>query len=77
MRITLYEFLALPEQEQYEIIFNKGEYIDLRIEGNKRYVHYAVDLFFVDVEYDNDENKILGKRAFVTGELLDKYSSLL
>lgn len=74
MKITLYEFLALPDQEQYEIVFTQGDYIDLRLEESKRFVLYAVDLFFVEVEYDNEVNKIKGKRAFVTGEVLDKYS---
>lgn len=74
MKITLYEFLALPEQEQYDIIFNVGEYLDLSLEGNKRFVLYAVDLFFVEVEYRSNENRIVNKRAFVTGKALDRYS---
>lgn len=74
MKITLYEFLALPDQEQYDILFKAGEYLDVRIEENRRFVLYAVDLFFVEVEYDSENNKIINKRAFVQGEILDKYS---
>lgn len=73
MKITLYEFLALPNQEQYEIIFTQGSYVDWRIEKSRRFVLYAVDLFFVEVEYESEVNKVVGKRAFVTGEVLDKY----
>ena len=76
MKITLYEFLALPDQEQYNIVFNTGEYLDIRIEESRRFVLYAVDLFFVEVEYNSEDNKIVNKRAFVQGEILDKYSGL-
>ena len=75
MKITLYEFLALPDQEQYDITFNVGEYLDIRAEERRRFVLYAVDRFFVEVEYDHGNNKIIGKRAFIQGELLDKYST--
>ena len=76
MKITLYEFLALPDREQYDIIFTTGDYLEIRIEESRRFVLYAVDRFFVDVEYDSKENKVINKRAFVAGELLDKYSSI-
>ncbi len=47
------------------------------LEGNKRFVLYVIDLFFVEVEYDNTENRIINKRAFVSGEILDKYSGII
>lgn len=72
-KIWLNEFSALPDYEQYGIVMQIGEFLDIRVTGNKRYVLYAVDLFFVEVEYDNSLNKIIGNIAFVTGELLDKY----
>lgn len=75
-KITLYEFLGLPEQEQYHVVFNSGDYIDVRIEEEKRFVLYAVDMFFIEVEYDNKQNKIFNNRAFVSGEILNKYSQL-
>lgn len=74
MKITLYEFLALPDQDQYDIIFNVGEYLDLRLDESRRFVLYAVDMFFVEVEYNALENKIVNKRAFVSGEILDRYT---
>lgn len=75
MKITLYEFLALPEQEQYQVIWNYGNCIDVRMEESRRYTLYAVDMFFVEVEYDQEQNKIINKRAFISGELLNKYST--
>lgn len=73
-KITLYEFKRLPEEEQYEIIFNKGTFLDFSLDGNKRYALYAVDLFFVEVQYNSRRNEIVEKRLFKAGELLDKYS---
>ncbi|MFO8147363.1 MAG: hypothetical protein ACQEWG_09855 [Bacteroidota bacterium] len=75
-RITLDEFLSLPDHEKYDIVLQIGEFLDTCFQGNKKYVLYAVDLFFVEVEYDNRLNKITGNKAFDTGELLDKYSNL-
>lgn len=72
-KFTQYEFLALPELEQYDVILTIGEFLEIRIEENKIFILYAVDRFFVEVEYDNLENKIINKRAFVFGEILDKY----
>ena len=73
MRITLYEFNLLPHQEQYNIIFNEGIFLDNRIEGDLSYALYAIDRFYVEVTYNNKENKIKGKKAFITGEILDRY----
>ncbi len=44
------------------------------IEGNSKYVLYAIDKFFVEVVYDGEHNTITELRAFKTGHLLDKYS---
>jgi len=75
-KISLYEFLVLPDPEQYNIVFNKGEFIDFQIDGNKRLALYAIDMFFVEVEYNNEKNIILNKKAFVAGGILNKYSNL-
>ena len=74
-KITLYEFRGLSDQEQYHLVFNEGTFIDSRIYGNQKFALYALDMFFVEVEYDNEENKMINKKAFVSGEILDKYSA--
>ena len=74
MKITLYEFLALQDQEQYNLVFNEGVFIDYKIEGNQRFALYSIEMFFVEVEYDNLKNSIINKIAFKTGKTLDKYS---
>ena len=75
-KITLYEFRGLSNQEQYHLVFNEGTFFDSKIYGDQRFALYALDMFFVEVEYDNKANKIISKTAFVTGEKLNKYSQV-
>lgn len=43
--MTLYEFILLDKSQQYEVTFQKGEFVDAHIETNKRFALYAVDTF--------------------------------
>ncbi|WP_417885053.1 hypothetical protein [Zunongwangia sp.] len=72
--MTLYEFKLLPEQEQYRTLFNQGEFITYRLESKARFALYALEKFFVEVEYDPKSNKIVNKVSFVSGKKLDLYS---
>lgn len=74
--LSLYEFKLLEDKEQYNFIFNHGKYLTYHLDGNKRYALYAVERFFVEVEYNVVSNKIENKVAFKTGEKLDRYSDL-
>jgi len=35
---------------------------------------YAIDKFYVEVQYDSKSNKIIGLKSFKHGHLMDKYS---
>lgn len=74
--MTLYEFNSLSEHNKYDITFKEGAFLNYRLEDNLRYALYAVDMFFVEVEYNNNKNKIQNVRSFKCGDLLDKYSNL-
>ena len=73
-KLSLYDFKNLSDHEQYDVVFNEGTFIDALFEENTRYALYAVDLFFVEIEYDVARNKIVGKTSFVTGEKLNRYT---
>lgn len=75
-KMTLYEYKMLLEDEQYDTVFSKGKFLDIVLEGNSKYVLYAIDKFFVEVIYDLGQDKIIGKGQFVLGDSLDKYSNL-
>ncbi|WP_167597759.1 hypothetical protein [Leeuwenhoekiella sp. ZYFB001] len=75
--LSLYDFKLLTDHEQYDLVFSEGTFIDTLIEDNTRYALYAVDLFFVEIEYDVARNKIVGKTSFVTGDKLNSYSKII
>ena len=71
--MNLYEFSRLSEEEQYDTTWNIGVLVDQLIKDNMSINLYAINEFFVEVYYDQSTNKILYKKHFKQGELLDKY----
>lgn len=71
--MKLYEFCSLTEVEQYNTVWNIGALVDQYYNDNVIINLYAINDFFVEVYYDRDTNKILYKKHFKQGELLDKY----
>ena len=74
--LTLYQYKLLSDHEQYDLLFTQGDFLDMIIAGNSRFAVYALFKFFVEIEYNNRENKIIGPKSFVTGEIMDKYTDL-
>ncbi|WP_424494116.1 hypothetical protein [Salinimicrobium sp. GXAS 041] len=72
--MTLYDFKLKSDHEQYDMVFTQGDFVDYHIEQSKRFALYAVFKFFVEIEYDLWSNEVTGKRSFIEGDLLDKYS---
>jgi hypothetical protein len=73
--MTLYEFNQLDKQLQYDEVVNcKCVYLDNFINGSQRFSLYAIDKFFIEIEYNSTANKIVGLKIFKTGDLLDRYS---
>jgi len=61
--MTLYEYKMLSADEQYDIIFSKGKFLDIYVDGNAKYVLYLIDAFFVRV----DPPLLLRSRRIRTG----------
>jgi hypothetical protein len=74
--MTLYDFNKLELNDRMEVVNQKGVFLDNFISEIERFNLYAIDKFFVEIEYNNTENKIVGLISFKTGDLLDKYSNL-
>ncbi len=72
--MTLYEFKLLSDHEQYDLLFTKGVFITSRIDKGSTYALYSLETFFVELEYNPKNNKIVGKVSFVDGEKLDYFS---
>lgn len=71
--MKLYEFSRLIEEEQYNVVWDIGILVDQYINNNIAINLYAINDFYCEVYYDCDNNKILYKKHFKQGELLDKY----
>ena len=72
-KMKLYEFLRLSEVEQYDAVWSFGVHVDSFIKDNIAINLYVINVFYCEVYYDMKTNKILYKKTFKQGELLDKY----
>ena len=75
--MTLYEFNRLSEKEQIKTVWSIGVFLDNHISKTEMVSCYAIDMFFVELLYDVDSNKILKVSSFISGWCLDKYSAIL
>ncbi len=71
--MTLYKYLILSDEEQYTTLWEIGVLVDQFIKDNIAINLYAINEFYVEVYYDQSANKILYKKTFKQGDLLDKY----
>lgn len=72
-KMKLYEFLGLSEVTQYNAVWSLGVHVDSFIKDNIAINLYVINNFYCEVYYDMKTNKILNKKTFKQGELLDKY----
>ncbi len=72
--MTLYEYKMLSEEEQWNTLWDKGEFLTNLKLINKSFSLYAIDKFFVEVELDPLTDKIIGKKVFKHGHCMEKYS---
>ena len=54
----------LSEDDQYDTVFTKGRFLDMVIEDNSKFVLYAIDMFFVEVEWNIETDQIVDKGVF-------------
>ncbi len=73
--VKLITFLALPEKEQYQILFKNGVIVAERNEKPVIKKLYSLNTFFVEVHLHFGTEEILFKKVFKAGELLDSYLS--
>lgn len=71
--VKIYEFILKDEQLQYQIIWEIGKHVETLYQDGVMYLLYAINDFFVEVQYNQRNNQIIGKNQFKQGEELDKY----
>ena len=69
----IYDFNILSVHDQYDTVFNKGQFVDTVTKGKTKFALYAVSMFWVEVTYDAKDNRITGIKSFIGGETLGKY----
>jgi len=63
-QFAFYEYTSLSNHDQYNLLFTAGDFVNVKIIGNKRYVLYRVYNFYVELTYDTENNTILDKVFF-------------
>lgn len=71
--MKLIKFLALPEKEQYQTLFERGVIVAERNEKPVIKKLYSLNTFFVEVHLHFGTEEILFKKVFKAGEILDNY----
>lgn len=72
-KMSLHEYSLLSEIEQYQLVYKQGTILDFRLTPHSRFNLYALCMFYVEVEYNFDIKKIVGKKEFIYDEVIDKY----
>jgi len=71
--MKLYEFISKQEQLQYQIVWEIGVHIETLNQDGIMYLLYAINDFYVEIQYNQRTNAIICKNQFKGGEHLDKY----
>lgn len=73
MKIGLYEFNILDENEKAQTIWDNGTFLTNKSDEEKAVNLYALGDFYVEVWYDKPHNRITQIRSFKTVNNLSPY----
>ncbi|MGB6083871.1 hypothetical protein [Moheibacter sp.] len=73
--LSLEEYEKLSDHDKYDLVFKQGDFIDIHIKSDSRFVLYSLFTFFVEVEYKVSQNKISGIDYFIDGDKLERYTN--
>ena len=71
--MKLDSYIKLPLDLQYQTIWEIGRHIGMAEQGNILYLLYAIDDFYVELQYSRRNNAFIGKMQFKQSDALDKY----
>lgn len=71
--LTLYEFNALDEPGQADVLQERGVVVGLREEGVYVFILYQIHSFYVEGWWHKHEDRLTGYRSFNDTELLEPY----
>lgn len=64
--LSFHEYTSFSEEQQYDLLFSKREFIDVKEINDKKYVLYKLFDFLVEIVYDTETNKIVNKTVYKT-----------
>ena len=56
--------MHLSDEQQFNLVFKEGEFIDSREIGKNRFALYKLCEFFVELQYNVLQNKLVNKLVF-------------
>lgn len=56
-KISFFDFTLLVDEQQFELVFTEGEFIDFQDVGSSKFVLYRLYGFFVEIQYDVLQNR--------------------
>lgn len=71
--MKLYDFLSLPDNLQFQAVWDLGIHIETVIQEKEACQLYVINDFYVEITYDIINNIIVDKLPFKGGLRLDKY----
>lgn len=74
--MSIEEYESLKADEQFLKMIQDGHFLNHLILGSQSYSLYAIDNFFVEIEYNISDNLIINRTSFKTGDILNKHNSL-
>ncbi|MFC0344889.1 hypothetical protein [Epilithonimonas hispanica] len=63
--ISFYDYTFLSQDNQYDLLFSLGEFIDSAEKGSAKYVLYKLFNFYVEVVYDSQNNFVKQISSFL------------
>jgi hypothetical protein len=74
MPLSHYQFRALPFEQQCVEIYADGQFIANRFEEEDAVNLYWMGGFFVELYYDQHQNRVVRTRTFTSNACLDDYA---
>lgn len=71
--MTLYQFNALDELQQADVIWEQGVFLGSRTEEPYEYILYQIDGFYVELHCHTKQNSIKRARVFSNPDHLQPY----
>lgn len=63
--LSFYDYTLLSKDDQYNLVFTKGEFVGTSTGKDMKFVLYKLCSFFVEVVYNVEDNRIVNISSFM------------